>query len=378
MKNWKHLSFDQRKIINSLLCKNSKLKEIAMILDFDPTSISKEIRRNRFLNQHHSSNKAKTTCKKLIRFPYVCNGCRLRYGNTCPFDKFKYDPKFADTKAKENLVLSRRGLDIDSNDFKALDDAIKQGVDQGHSIYHISKTDKRVSKSVTTIYRYIHSGYLKTKPLDLPSAVTYKKRKHHKKYDYSNNKIDRSNHTYLDYLSYRRSQPNEYGWQLDFLGAIKTDSKAILTLIAPEIHFTFLAIIKNPNSKKVIALFNALEECLGVEIFRSLFPYILTDRDPSFSDMEGLEYSPITKDKRTHVFYCDPYVSNHKPNVENMNKQLRKFFPKGRSIDHYTKAEVRSINIKLIQSRVRSLGGATPEEAFIKVYGQDILNKLLK
>ena len=73
-----------------------------------------------------------------------------------------------------------------------------------------------------------------------------------------------------------------------------------------------------------------------------------------------------------------PYVSNHKPNVENMNKQLRKFFPKGKTIDHYTKAEVREVNIKLIQRRVQSLGGATPEEAFIKVYGKEILDKLMK
>ena len=58
-----------------------------------------------------------------------------------------------------------------------------------------------------------------------------KKRKHNKKYDYSNNNIDRSNHTYLDYLSYMHKNPNCNVWQLDFLGTIKSDSKSILSFI---------------------------------------------------------------------------------------------------------------------------------------------------
>ena len=36
---------------------------------------------------------------------------------------------------------------------------------------------------------------------DLPYAVKLK-RKHNKKYNYSNNNIDKNNHTYLNYLAY--------------------------------------------------------------------------------------------------------------------------------------------------------------------------------
>ena len=42
-----HLNFDQRKIINSCFSQNKKLCEIAALLDMDPTSVSKEIKRNR-------------------------------------------------------------------------------------------------------------------------------------------------------------------------------------------------------------------------------------------------------------------------------------------------------------------------------------------
>ena len=75
--------------------------------------------------------------------------------------------------------------------------------------------------------------------MDLPYAVTYKKRKKiNKKYDYKqNNNIDRFNHTYIDYLAYKHSNPGAFVWQADFLGSIKTDSKSILTFILPELQF---------------------------------------------------------------------------------------------------------------------------------------------
>ena len=63
------------------------------------------------------------------------------------------------------------------------------------------------------------------------------RKKDNKKYDYSNNNIDRSNHTFLDYLAFRRSYPGKFSIQMDFLGSIKSNSKDILTLIILGIHF---------------------------------------------------------------------------------------------------------------------------------------------
>ena len=47
MKDWKHISFDQRKVINSGIAHGYKLKEIGESLGLDPTSVSKEVKRNR-------------------------------------------------------------------------------------------------------------------------------------------------------------------------------------------------------------------------------------------------------------------------------------------------------------------------------------------
>ena len=46
MNGWKHLTFEQRKVISNSITQNYKLKDVANTLGFDPTSISKEVKRN--------------------------------------------------------------------------------------------------------------------------------------------------------------------------------------------------------------------------------------------------------------------------------------------------------------------------------------------
>ena len=375
MKKWKHINYDQRKTISSGISHNIKLKNIAELLDVDPTAISREVKRNRSIVEPIKQNNS--SCPNLLRWPFVCTNCKNRYKD-CPFNKFIYNAKTAQSFADYNLKSSRRGLDISSDNFKQLDTIIKNGIDNNKSIYQIKiENQDNIDISVTTLYRYINKGYLTTKRIDLPYAVKFKQRKHNKKYEYSeNNKIDRTGHTYLDYLAFIHKNPGIYVWQLDFLGAIKTDNKNILTFILPNFQFTLLDIIYKPNSTKVVDFFDELEDKIGIDTFRTLFPVILTDRDPNFSNIDGICFSKITGEERCKLFFCDPYVSNQKPNVENMNKQLRLFFPKGKSVDKYSKSDIKQINYTLLNKPLKSLDSYTPKDAFIKVFNEDTFNKL--
>ena len=376
MKKWKHINFEQRKTIASGIAHKMKLKDIAELLYLDPTGVSREVKRNRTIVEPIKSNN--DICPTLKRWPYVCSNCKKRYKD-CPFNKYYYNAKLAQKYADYNLKSSRRGLDISSEEFKSLDTIIKNGVDNNKSIYQIKIENKDIiDKSITTLYRYINKGYLTTSRLDLPYAVKYKKRKHNKKYDYSNNnKIDRTGHTYLDYLSYLHKNPGTFVWQLDFLGSIKSDSKSILTFIIPNLQFTLLEIINKPDSSIVVEFFDKLEERIGTENFIELIPVILTDRDPCFADILGICFSKITGEERCKIFYCDPYVSNQKPNVENINKQLRLFLPKKSSIDKYSKNDIKQINYTILNKPLKSLDSYTPKEAFIKVFDEDLFDKLL-
>jgi len=377
MNGWKHLTFEQRKVISNAITQNYKLKDVASTLGFDPTSISKEVKRNRYAI---TTGVNTSECKKINRWPYVCSGCNKRYNHQCFFTKYKYDAKNAQSKADINLVNSRKGIDIDSEKFEVLDRIVKEGVDNKKSIYQITVENKdRIDKSITTIYRYINNGYLTTKSIDLPYAVKYKKRKHNKKYEYSNNKnIDRTGHTYIDYLSYIHKNPGIYVWQLDFLGTIKTDNNNILSFILPDLQFVLLELIKNPNQEKIVNYFDEIENRIGINAFMELIPVILTDRDPAFTDINGICFSKITGEERCKLFFCDSYTSNQKPNVENMNKQLRLYFPKGKTIDTYEKKDIKNINITLLNRPLRSLDSFTPKDAFTNVFDDELFNKLFK
>ena len=99
MKKWKHISIDQRKVIASGISHNYKIKAIAESLGIDPTSISKEVKRNRDTITFGLNN---CNCKRTQRWPYVCTGCNKKYNNQCSFTKYKYDAIDAQRKADIN------------------------------------------------------------------------------------------------------------------------------------------------------------------------------------------------------------------------------------------------------------------------------------
>ena len=182
------------------------------------------------------------------------------------------------------------------------------------------------SITAQTIYRYIRDEKIPVKSIDLPYAVTYKKRKNRKKeYEYKDNKIDRSNRTFLDYIAFSK-ESQLYITELDFLGSKKGDPYSILTLVIQEIHLVLIFLVKNKNASKVVNIFDEIESKIGFNKFKEIFGLILTDRDPCFADFEDIEISPINNKQRCNLFYCDAFISNQKASVENMNKQLRHFF----------------------------------------------------
>jgi len=374
------LKKEDRRLIKVFLGRGETLKSISDAIGCDPTTISKEIKRNRIIYKEGLKGYGNDRCKKIERYPYTCNNCVLRY-STCLLTKYIYDDEKAQTNYKKLLIQSRQGLNTNESEFRNIESIIHEGIKNKEGIYHIVKSND-IRISVPTIYRWIDRGIMSTRKIDLPYAPKYKMRKKIKeKYDYSakNNKIDRSGRTYLDYLRFKLHFPGLFVSQIDFLGSVVTDSKSILTLIIGELHFPILYLIDRPNMIKIKEFFDLLEANLGLADFYRVFPGILGDRDPSFNDYDGIETSLLDSTSlRTQMFYCDPFESSQKPYVENLNKQLRLYIPKGSSIESYTDSDVKAINKTLIERKIKSLGGQSPKEAFIEVFGEKIFDKISK
>ena len=370
-----HLTFENRKTISSMIAHEKRCCEIAKTIDCDPTTIAKEIKRNRVILKDASKGQEKFLCKRLDKWPYVCGSCKHKYTDCC-FMQLKYDATRAQQKYEAKLHNSRRGINLTKEEYETLVTSIKDGLKNKKSIY-ASLIDSKVDISLPTVYRYISEKKVPISKMELPYAVTYKKRKKKiKEYEYPNNKIDRSNRTYLDYLAYKKYRINEITVQMDFLGSIKSDSKSILALLLPELHFVFLFIVEKRNSQKVVEIFNQIESKIGYEKFCEVIPSILTDRDPNFSNIDGIEISNATGKQRTNLFFCDAFKSNQKASVENMNKQLRKFFPKGSSVDNYEQDKIVAINKTINEMPLRSLDGNSPKDAFTLLFGHETYDKL--
>jgi IS30 family transposase len=60
-----------------------------------------------------------------------------------------------------------------------------------------------------------------------------------------------------------------------------------------------------------------------------------------------------------------------------MNKQLRKYFPKGKSVNSFEQKDVTNIQNLLNECHLKSLDGLTPKEAFIKLFGEETYKNLI-
>ena len=87
--------------------------------------------------------------------------------------------------------------------------------------------------------------------------------------------------------------------------------------------------------------FDNLEEKIKIEAFKELIPIILTDRIPNFADTDGIYFPKITDEKNVNYFLWYIYIKS-KANVKNINKQIRLFFPKGKSTDKYLRYDIKS------------------------------------
>ena len=412
----KHLDLSKRQVIFNCLENNVTAKEIAALVNLDPTNISREVKKRRSFSQRNISenkycgdcannkscrvrqrcrkidcrkncvncksllacpNKIEFKCSRTNRFPFVCNGCKKK--DLCPLDKYFYYPHSADNNYRNLLHTSRTGIDKSPESFQILNDAITKGVEQGQSIYHIAHSlEGDAATSVSTIYRYIHNDYLTVSVHDLPKIVTLKQRKKKipSKYEYKENKgMDRTGHLYKDWIIYQAKNRIVTFWEMDFLGVPHCSSKMILSLTIPQIQFVALYVIKNADNDKVLNIFNQIEDDLGIETYKNVFEAVVTDRDCKFSNIKDFEFDK-NGEKRSALFFCDSGASNQKPNIENINSQLRLYVNKKADLSDATQEQCYELSSHLNSRLLASLVASSPVDAFIELFGEETLHKL--
>lgn len=236
---YRRLTSYERTTIEEMINEGARLLAIAQKVGKDPTTISREVKRNRFELHRVSTSKfmrnpcahrescKKTNlcrargctrlcakcervfchercrdftaweCSRTRRWPFVCNRCPQLSG--CPERRWSYDGRRASRIACSRAELSRRGLGIDAVELERIDSIASPLLKLGQSPYHIWTNHKQeLGMCLATFYAYINAGILSAGRMHLARAVRTRRRKQRREIC---DKRDFTNRTYADYLA---------------------------------------------------------------------------------------------------------------------------------------------------------------------------------
>lgn len=376
MTKFNHLSRENRDVIEHLINTNYNFTYIGNAINVDRTTISKEIRNNRYIKSNFYSpfdskaiKNVVNKCPFLQKTPYVCNTCKQK--NKCQKHHIYYNAKVAQENYEKKLSESRQGVNITPEHIDEIERIIvplikykKQSINQ----VYINHSDI-LDFSKVTFYNYIDNGILSLSNIDLPKKVKYKKRKSSNiNTIYKRDTLILKNRTHEDYIVMIAKHPKYSKVQLDTVIGKSTDKKCLLTMYIVETHYMLIFLLDKKNAENVTNIFKDIKEGLGIEEYKKIFRIILTDNGVEFFNPYEMEYDYETGKKIANVFYCHPNASYEKHEIEVNHEYIRRVFPKGTSFENITTDIIKRLQDNINAIPRESLDGSTPFDLTNKKY----------
>ena len=363
MTKHKHLTLSDRNDIQLGLERGETFKAIGQSILKDPTTVSKEVKRNRQVRESTCHN---LPCPLLDKAPFVCNGCPKRRQN-CGYKKIFYLAKQAQKQYEQTLVEAREGTPLNSKTFWNMDKVISDGVKKGQHIYHILKTHN-LDVSSSTVYRHIRKGYLSISPIDLARAVKFKERRKSKLPSIP--KEAKKGRSYEDFQNYLALKQLDSWLEMDtVLG--RMGGKVLLTFNLSFCNFIFARLLDNKTALEVTKHLYDIKNTLhqADKDFFQLFPVILTDNGGEFARVDDIEMDVRGESK---LFFCDPNRSDQKGRIEKNHTLIRDILPKGTSFDNLTQEDINLVCSHVNSVKRAALNGKSAYELFAFTYGEEI------
>ena len=363
MTKHKHLTLSDRNDVQLGLERGETFKAIAQLILKDPTTVSKEVKRNKQIRDSTSNN---LPCPLLDKAPFVCNGCPKRRQN-CGYQKIFYLAKQAQKQYEQTLVEAREGTPLNSQTFWDMDKIISEGVKKGQHIYHILKTHN-LDVSSSTVYRHIRKGYLSIAPIDLTRAVKFKERR-------TSNlpsipKEAKKGRSYEDFQNYLALNQLDSWLEMDTAMG-RMGGKVLLTFNLSFCNFIFARLLENKTALEVTKHLYDIKNTLyeADKDFFQLFPVILTDNGGEFARVKDIEMDIRGEIK---LFFCDPNRSDQKGRIEKNHTLIRDILPKGTSFDNLTQEDINLVCSHVNSVKRAALNGKSAYELFAFTYGEEI------
>lgn len=292
-----HLTSSERIIIEKGLESNESFSSIAKKVGKHPSTISKEVRKHIIYHVKKDMNKAipcanrkyccmrllcedKTctkmckgcyrldikctdicnnytprVCFKLLKAPYVCNGCIKKGG--CLMKKSFYSAKHADECYRDLLVSSREGINQSPVDMAMLDELISPLLKKGQSIAHIyAHHGHEIPCCRRTLYNYIDKSLFSARNIDMRRRVRYKVRKQPTRISLEA-KTFRVGRTYDDFQKLLKVAPDTSIVEMDtVVGGKGTGSSVLLTMLFRNCSLMLIILINSKSPEAVIKAFD--------------------------------------------------------------------------------------------------------------------------
>ena len=314
---YKHLTSEQRYYIYLERQKGSTQKSIAQAIGVSESTVSREIRRNGGKSGGYNAKKAhEKAMGRSHRTP----------GNRAVSDTLKW-------RVRELITTEQWSP-------KQIAGRLKK---EGYSISH------------ETIYAMIRAD---------KTGELARNCRHKMKYDKKANRRHETKATNIkNRVSIHERPPEADGtrfgdWEMDLI--VDKHQNAILTLVERSTDRFLMEKLK--HGKQAMSLAKV--------VWRLLLPYkgeglktITTDNGSEFAAHEWL-----SRKLGVRVYFTDSYSSWQKGNIENTNKLIRQYIPKGTDISTLTDRRIAAIQAKINRRPREKLNFLTPNEAFFKYY----------
>lgn len=395
------MNLSDRIAIETGISSRESFKKIGKLLDRHPSTITHEIKENRtfipgnyflskdcrFVRQHvqhhicgdqdceenccrcrsidcqkYCPKYVSRACHKCDKPPYVCNNCAEK--KLCSKDKYIYSAKHADAAVTRRRSESRQGVRLSDEQKAEMDKLITKLVKKGQPLTHIyAEHQNEMPVCLRTLYNYIDDGELTIKNIDLRRKTGYKQRGkgHQPSIGFANLEF-RQCRTYTDFEYAMKIQFTEDEVvEMDTVKGVREQGKRLLTMIFRKNNVMLLFLMPDGKAESVKRVFDYLEAGLGTEMFRRLFPVILTDNGSEFKKVDELELTEELE-YRTSIYYCDPMASWQKGCIEKNHEFIRYAIPKKRSLNPYTQEDITHLMNHINSVKRPGLGNKCPYE----------------
>jgi IS30 family transposase len=326
MKRYKHFSLAERERFYALREQGISLRQIAKKLNRSQSSLTRELQRNiKYGREYFSNTYLPCKAQKLADKRAVKQRYKAPLKN--PF-VFLYVRKKLRLGWSPEAIAGRLRLEYSEE-----------------SICH------------ETIYQYIYAKKTKTRGMKLEQYLTLKRKRRMKQ---NGRRVQRHSKIPEAVSIEKRARSIQKRrtvghWETDNVIGKQTDKTALSVTVERKTRFTIITKLRDRTAQtKAAVLIQRLH------IYR---PRTLTTDNGS----ENTNHQYIAKELDLLMYFCHAYHSWEKGTVENTNGRIRRYIPKGVSIDTIPEKYIRDLEEKLNNTPKKCLQFLTPHEMMQKL-----------